>query len=135
MKSVAHEWNNNDFKEHIWTYFNICWSVTAVSILILTLVTIFHTLFLKRLFKRYHEKGDLKERLVINHLVVLYNVFDREAATRMLVFKLENYLHYLKPFLVMMGYWPRTIDGINGISIDGEGVPVNTNVVELLRRI
>ena len=91
--------------------------------------------YLKRLFKRYHEKGDLKERLVINHLVVLYNVFDRDAATRMLVFKLENYLQYLKPFLVMMGYWPRTIDGINGISIDGEGVPVNTDVVELLRRI
>ena len=91
--------------------------------------------YLKRLFKRYHEKGDLKERLVINHLVVLYNVFDRDAATRMLVFKLENYLHYLKPFLVMMGYWPRTIDGINGISIDGEGVQVNTDVVELLRRI
>lgn len=91
--------------------------------------------YLKRLFKRYHEKGDLKERLVINHLVVLYNVFEREAATRMLVFKLENYLQYLKPFLVMMGYWPRTIDGIDGVNIDGEGVPVNTDVVELLRRI
>ncbi len=91
--------------------------------------------YLKRLFKRYHEKGDLKERLVINHLVVLYNVFEREATTRMLVFKLENYLQYLKPFLVMMGYWPRTIDGIDGVNIDGEGVPVNTDVVELLRRI
>ena len=91
--------------------------------------------YLKRLFKRYDEKGDLKERLVINHLIVIYNVFEPEAATRMLVIKLESYLHYLKPFLVMMGYWPRTIDGINGISIDGEGVPVNTNVVELLRRI
>lgn len=57
--------------------------------------------YLKRLFKRYDEKGDLKERLVINHLIVIYNVFEREAATRMLVMKLDGYLHYLKPFLVL----------------------------------
>ena len=91
--------------------------------------------YLKRLFKRYNEKGDLKERLVINHLIVIYNVFEREAATRMLVMKLDGYLHYLKPFLVMMGYWPRTIDGIKGINIDGDGVPIDSKIAETLRRI
>jgi len=91
--------------------------------------------YLKRLFKRYDEKGDLKERLVINHLIVIYNVFEREAATRMLVMKLDGYLHYLKPFLVMMGYWPRTIDGIKGTNIDGDGVPVDSKIAETLRRI
>ena len=91
--------------------------------------------YLKRLFKRYDEKGDLKERLVINHLIVIYNVFEREAATRMLVMKLDGYLHYLKPFLVMMGYWPRTIDGIKGINIDGDGVPIDSKIAETLRRI
>lgn len=91
--------------------------------------------YLKRLFKRYDEKGDLKERLVINHLIVIYNVFEREAATRMLVMKLDRYLHYLKPFLVMMGYWPRTIDGIKGINIDGDGVPIDSKIAETLRRI
>ena len=91
--------------------------------------------YLKRLFKRYDEKGDLKERLVINHLIVIYNVFEREAATRMLVMKLDGYLHYLKPFLVMMGYWPRTIDGIKGINIDGDGVPIDSKIAEILRRI
>jgi len=91
--------------------------------------------YLKRLFKRYEDKGDLKERLVINHLVVIYNVFEREAATRMLVLKLDSYLHYLKPFLIMMGYWPRTIDGINGTNIDGEGVPMDPKILEILRRI
>lgn len=91
--------------------------------------------YLKRLFKRYNEKGDLKERLVINHLIVIYNVFEREAATRMLVMKLDGYLHYLKPFLVMMGYWPRTIDGIKGTNIDGDGVPVDSKIAETLRRI
>ena len=91
--------------------------------------------YLKRLLKRYDEKGDLKERLIINHLVVIYNVFEREAATRMLALKLEKYLHYLKPFLVMMGYWPPTIDNVNGISLDGEGVPSDTNIIDKLRQI
>lgn len=91
--------------------------------------------YLKRLLKRYDEKGDLKERLIINHLVVIYNVFEREAATRMLALKLEKYLHYLKPFLVMMGYWPRTIDNVNGINLDGEGVPSDTNIIDKLRQI
>ena len=91
--------------------------------------------YLKRLFKRYSEGGELKERLIINHLVILYNVFDREAATRMLALKLEAYLHYLKPFLVMMGYWPRTIDGVNGVNIDCNGVPQDQGVVERLKRI
>lgn len=91
--------------------------------------------YLKRLFKRYSEGGELKERLIINHLVVLYNVFENEAATRMLALKLENYLHYLKPFLTMMGYWPKTIDGINGVNIDCSGVPQDERIVERLRKI
>lgn len=91
--------------------------------------------YIKRLFKRYDEKGDLKERLIINHLVVIYNVFERDAATRMLALKLDGYLQYLKPFLVMMGYWPRTIDNVNGVNLDCEGVPVDPDVVDKLRRI
>ena len=91
--------------------------------------------YLKRLFKRYHEKGDLKERLIINHLVVIYNVFERDNATRMLAYKLEDYLHYLKPFLLIMGVWPRTIDNINGVNIDGEGVPIDSAIAEKLRQI
>ena len=91
--------------------------------------------YIKRLFKRYDEKNDLKERLIINHLVVIYNVFERDAATRMLALKLESYLHYLKPFLVMMGFWPRTIDNVNGINLDCNGVPSDPEIEEKLRRI
>lgn len=91
--------------------------------------------YVKRLFKRYEEKGDLKERLILNHLVILYNVFDATALTRMLALKLNNHLHLLKPFLVVLGYWPRTIDGIDGINIDGDGVPVDTFIVDQLGSI
>ena len=91
--------------------------------------------YVKRLFRRYVQTGDMKERLVINHLVVIYNVFQPKAATRMLTLKLGDYLHYLKPFLIMLGYWPKTIDGINGVDIDCSGIPVDSNIVEKLRQI
>ena len=44
--------------------------------------------YIKRLFRRYSETGELKERLILNHLIVLYNVFDRVMLTRMLAYKL-----------------------------------------------
>ena len=88
--------------------------------------------YIKRLFRRYEDSGELKVRLIINHLVVLYNVFESQAMTRILSLKLGNHLHILKPFLVQLGYWPRTIDGINGINIDGDGVPSDSYVVNML---
>ena len=91
--------------------------------------------YIKRLFKRYEEKGDLKERFILNHLVVLYNVFDTPALTRMLALKLNQQLHLLKPFLLVLGYWPRTIDGIDGVNIDGDGVPVDEFIAAQLRSI
>lgn len=91
--------------------------------------------YIKRLFKKYESSGDLKERLIINHLVVIYNVFDTEAATRMLALKLNDHLHYLKPFLTLLGYWPKTIDGIDGINIDCEGVPADNKIVNTLGQI
>ncbi len=58
--------------------------------------------YLKRLFKRYENTGVLSERLIINHIIILYNVFG-EATTKMLFFKLEEkYWSYLKTFLVFL---------------------------------
>ena len=66
--------------------------------------------YLKRLFNKYQESGELKERLVLNHLVVLYNLFGNEGTTRMLFFKLKNYLDILKPFLVMLERLPESTE-------------------------
>jgi hypothetical protein len=46
--------------------------------------------YLKRLFRRYRKIGEIKELLVLNHLVVLYNVFGAEALTRLLFFKMSK---------------------------------------------
>ena len=63
--------------------------------------------YIRRLFKRYNEDGILKERLVINHLVTFYNVFENKAATRILFYKVEEQYHpALKTFLVFLNRIP-----------------------------
>lgn len=61
--------------------------------------------YLKRLFRRYHKKRELKERLILTHLITFYNVFGVEAATNILLYKMETELYYiLKTFLIYLGY-------------------------------
>jgi len=63
--------------------------------------------YLKRLLKRYETDGDLQERLILNHLIVLYNVFGIKPCNRMMWFKINNeHYHYIKPFLVFLHYLP-----------------------------
>ena len=93
--------------------------------------------YIKRLFNKHLEKNDLKERLIVNHLVVLYNVFEVTSCTAMLVFKLRQYLPQLKPFLLILNYWPDKIEGIGSgkeIIHDGD-IPLDSIIVERLRKI
>lgn len=92
--------------------------------------------YLKRLFGKYEESGELRERLILNHLIILYNVFGNEA-TRMLFYKLDGYYSYLKPFIVLLGYMPEKITGI-GIenkTIHSSDITMDINIVKTLRNI
>ena len=92
--------------------------------------------YIKRLFNRYEETGEHKERLILNHLIILYNVFG-PATTRMLFFKLNGHLHLLKPFIILLGFLPDKVYGI-GIenkTITSSDIPMDENVVKLLRNI
>jgi hypothetical protein len=63
--------------------------------------------YLKRLLTRYELTGELQERLILNHLIVLYNVFGIKACNKMIWFKIEeSHYHYIKPFLVYLHYLP-----------------------------
>ena len=92
--------------------------------------------YLKRLFNKYKEGGELKERLVLNHLTLLYNLFN-DGATRMLVFKLRDYLDILKPFLIYLSRMPERVDGIGimGDTIYSSEIEEDPYVAELLRSI
>ncbi len=94
------------------------------------------TKYLKRLFRRYKITKVLKERLILNHLILLYNVFGIEAATRILFFKIdENDYDVLKSFLIYLNYMPEKIKGINGKDIISSDILIDMNVVEILGKI
>jgi hypothetical protein len=79
--------------------------------------------YIKRLFSRYEESGELKERLILNHITILYNLFGVPATTKMLFFKLRGYYHYLVPFLVLVNYLP---EKVTGIGLDSKTINTNT---------
>ena len=59
--------------------------------------------YIKRLLRRYYDTGVLKERLLLNHLIVLNNVFSVEAATTLLLYKIQpTYWPALKSFLIYL---------------------------------
>jgi hypothetical protein len=93
--------------------------------------------YIKRLFSRYLESGDLKERLILNHLIILYNVFGVPAATRLLFLKMEDFLPQLKPFLTMMGYLPETVEkiGLSEYTYYTVDIPLDQKIVDVLRKI
>ena len=91
--------------------------------------------YLKRLFNRYKETGDLKERLIINHLQVIYNLFGVEPSTRMLFLALKKHHDCLKPFLVLFNTMPEIVFNIEGKDIRNSDVSMDNNIVEVLRKI
>jgi len=94
------------------------------------------TKYLKRLFRRYKITKSLKERLVLNHLILLYNVFGAEPATRILFFRIdESDYDVLKTFLIYLNYMPDIVKGINGKNIISSDILMDMNVAEILRKI
>ena len=92
--------------------------------------------YVKRLFNRFLETGELRVNLILNHLIVIYNVFENEAATRMLFFRVEKkYYSILKPFLIFLNRLPEKINGIDGEDIQTSHIPLNETTIKELRKI
>ena len=83
--------------------------------------------YLKRLFRKYDTSKEFKSRLIINHVIVLANVFGVDAATTLLFFKIDKQHWYLlKTILIFLNYMP-----------ENEMIDLETdqNVMEELKRI
>lgn len=92
--------------------------------------------YIKKLITRYIETGDLKERLILNHLIILNNVFGHEALVRMIFLKMDKHLVYLKPFLVMLSILPPRVYGIRGTYfIDTDVISMDERIIQALREI
>ena len=91
--------------------------------------------YIKRLFNQYAIEGVLKERLLLNHIIVFYNVFSVEAATRILFYKLEEDIWpMLKTFLFYLNFLPDKIESINGRTILTTEIPMDQGIVDSLRK-
>ena len=92
--------------------------------------------YVKRLFNRFLETGELRTNLILNHLIVIYNVFENEAATRMLFFRVEKkFYSILKPFLIFLSRLPEKVKGIDGEDIQTNHIPLNETTIKELRKI
>lgn len=90
--------------------------------------------YVKRLMKRYRVTGDLKERLILNHLIVLANVFGVEASVRMLFYRFDREdFDILKTFLLFLNYMPTTVAGIRGTNIYSGDITIDLFVAKRLR--
>ena len=89
--------------------------------------------YVKRLLKRYKNTGVLKTHLILNHLTVLFNVFN-DAAVPLLFFNLERELWpYIKSFLVFLNRMP--MEQIITGGVRGDDIQLDMKVISILRKI
>ena len=94
------------------------------------------TKYLKKLFRKYKKTKLLKERLILNHIILLYNVFGVEACTRILFYKIdERDYDILKTFLIYLNYMPNRIVGIRGQDIESSSIMIDMDIAEILRKL
>jgi len=87
--------------------------------------------YLKRLFKKYKTSGILRERLILNHLIIFTNVFGINASNRILFHRIEKELHpYLKTFLVYLNLLPENIP-----ETELKTIPLDKRIIDRLRKI
>ena len=92
--------------------------------------------YIKRLFNIYLNDGQLKERLILNHLIVFYNVFPIHAGTRILFYKIEEqFWPMLKTFLIFLERMPDKIESIRGKTILSTDIKLDEGIVTRLRTI
>ena len=83
--------------------------------------------YIKRLLRKYQETGELKERLILNHMIVINNLFGVDAASTLLIFKIEpEFWSVLKTFMDFLGMIP-----------EGElkEIEIDTKVKEALEKL
>jgi hypothetical protein len=92
--------------------------------------------YIKKLVTRYVENGDLKERLILNHIIVLNNVFGAKVLNRILYLKLNQQFLYIKPFLYFLNILQDTIYNIGpNKEINLLFLNMDTKILEKLGKI
>lgn len=92
--------------------------------------------YVKRLFNKYERSGEFKDRLILNHVIAFYNVFEHYPATRIWFTKI-NRKHWgvLNSVLTFLGYMPRVIHGINGVNLLSDDLPIDEDIYGKLKEL
>lgn len=88
--------------------------------------------YLKKLFNRYHTNNDLNDRLILNHIIILYNVFG-DMATNMLLYKIPK--QQWPALLSFIVYLDRLPDYVVEYNLRAEEVTLDLNIINRLKLI
>ena len=92
--------------------------------------------YIKKLITRYIDSGELKDRLILNHLIILYNVFGAEHMARILYLKMRVQFKYIKPFLILLGVLPEKIYNIRDEAVvNTDSIQMDVVIVQALRKV
>ena len=92
--------------------------------------------YIKKLITRYIENEDLKERLILNHIITLLNCFGSEVLNKILYLKLKPQMKQIKPFLVFLNILSDKIVNVGGEGIVyTDSIPMDTEIINKLRKI
>jgi hypothetical protein len=91
--------------------------------------------YIKRLITRYKEGHELRERLILNHMIVMYNMFGA-AATKILLFRTDTIWPILIPFMEYLGWLPRHVYDVGAHKvIETSRIERDQKVVEALSKL
>lgn len=93
--------------------------------------------YVKRLLNKYQDTGELKERLVLNHIIVLNNVFGTVGATKLLLLKCKDQYPLIMPFLIFLDMMPEYVAGIGieNTTVRQSDVVMDQTIINALRAI
>lgn len=92
--------------------------------------------YLKRLLNRYTEAGELKERLILNHIIVISNLFGAEPTARILFYHVdEKHWSTLKTVMTFLQIMPEVIKSIRGKDVIDSDIAIDSLIAERLREI
>lgn len=91
--------------------------------------------YIKKLLTRFEQSGELKERLILNHIIVLNNVFGPYHCSRILFLKFFNNFDKVKPFMIMLNILPEYFENIKKMNTIyyTDDYPINEEIIERLR--
>ena len=92
--------------------------------------------YVKKLFRKYKKTGEIRERLILNHIIILGNVFGVERSIRMLYLKIDaEDWDLLKTFLISIEQNPKVVYSVNGQDISTTGIKLDMKIADRLRKL